>query len=34
MGDRLHDSAKGFGESIYDGMKHVGKTLKNFFTGD
>jgi hypothetical protein len=34
IGDRLHEGAKGFGEALYDGMKQVGRTIKNFFTGD
>ena len=31
--DRMHDSAKGFGESIWAGMKSVGRSLERFFTG-
>jgi hypothetical protein len=31
--DRMHDSAKGFGESIWAGMKTAGRSIKRFFTG-
>ena len=33
VADRMHDSAKGFGESIWAGMKSVGRMLDRFFTG-
>jgi hypothetical protein len=29
----MHDSAKGFGESIWDGMKSAGRAIERFFTG-
>jgi hypothetical protein len=29
----MHDSAKGFGESIWAGMKSVGRSVERFFTG-
>ena len=29
----MHDSAKGFGESNWDGMKSVGRSLERFLTG-
>jgi hypothetical protein len=32
-GDRLHDSAKGFGEALLNGAKSVGRSLERFFTG-
>ena len=31
--DKMHDSAKGFGESIWAGMKSAGRSIKRFFTG-
>ena len=31
VGDRLHDSAKGFGEAILDGIKYAGRKVINFF---
>jgi hypothetical protein len=31
--DKMHDSAKGFGESIWGGMKSAGRSIKRFFTG-
>jgi hypothetical protein len=31
--DKGHDSAKGFGESIWAGMKSAGRSIKRFFTG-
>jgi hypothetical protein len=34
VGDRLHDSAKGFGEAILGGIKYAGRTVIGFFTGD
>ena len=34
VGDRLHDSAKSFGQSLWDGMKYAGRTVVNFFTGE
>ena len=32
-GAKLEKSAQGFGESIWDGMKSVGRSLQRFFTG-
>ena len=32
-GEKLEKSAQGFGESIWDGMKSVGRSLQKFFTG-
>jgi hypothetical protein len=32
-GEKLEKSAQGFGESIWDGMKSVGRSLQRFFTG-
>jgi hypothetical protein len=32
-GDRLHDSAKAFGEALWDGMKSAGRARERFFTG-
>jgi hypothetical protein len=32
--DRMHDSAKGFGESLWAGMKSAGRSVKRFFTGN
>ena len=29
----MHDSAKGFGESLWDGMKSAGRSVERFFTG-
>jgi len=34
VGDELHDRAKGFGEALLDGVKFVGRTVANFFTGE
>jgi hypothetical protein len=34
VGDRLHDSAKGFGEALLDGIKYAGNKVINFFTDD
>jgi hypothetical protein len=34
IGDRLHDSAKGFGEAILDGIKYAGRTVIGFFNDD
>jgi hypothetical protein len=34
VGDRLHDSAKSFGEAILGGIKYAGRTVIGFFTGD
>jgi hypothetical protein len=34
VGDRLHDSAKGFGEAILDGIKYAGRMVIGFFGGD
>ena len=31
--DRMHDSAKEFGESLWAGMKSAGRSIKRFFTG-
>jgi len=31
--DRMHDSAKEFGESLWAGMKSAGRSVKRFFTG-
>ena len=31
--DRMHASAKGFGESLWDGMKSAGRSIRRFFTG-
>ena len=31
VGDRLHDSAKGFGEAILGGIKYAGRKVINFF---
>jgi hypothetical protein len=31
--DRMHDSAKGFGASLWDGMKSAGRSIQRFFTG-
>jgi len=33
VGKRLHDSAKGFGDALFDGAKFVGRTIVGFFTG-
>jgi hypothetical protein len=33
VGTRLHDDAKGFGESLLDGVKFVGRTVISPFTG-
>jgi hypothetical protein len=32
-GAKVEKSAQGFGESIWDGMKSVGRPLQRFFTG-
>ena len=32
-GDRLHDGAKGFGDSLLGGIKFVGRTIISPFTG-
>ena len=32
-GAKLEKNAQGFGESIWDGMKSVGRSLQKFFTG-
>jgi len=32
-GEKLEKSAQGFGESIWDGMKSVGRSLQEFITG-
>ncbi len=34
VGDRLHDSAKGFGEALLGGIKHAGRTVIDFFSDD
>ena len=34
VGDRLHDSAKGFGEALLDGIKYAGNKVVNFFSDD
>ena len=34
VGDRLHDSAKGFGEALLGGIKYAGRTVINFFNDD
>ena len=34
VGNRLHDSAKGFGEAILGGIKYAGRTVIGFFSGD
>jgi hypothetical protein len=34
VGDRLHDSAKGFGEALLDGIKYAGRKVIGFFSGD
>jgi hypothetical protein len=34
VGDRLHDSAKNFGEALLGGIKFAGRTVIGFFTGD
>ena len=31
--EKVGDSAKGFGHSIWEGMKSVGHSVKTFFTG-
>ena len=33
VGSRLHDGAKGFGESLLDSVKFVGRTVISPFTG-
>jgi hypothetical protein len=32
-GEKLEKDARGFGESIWDGMKSVGRSLQKLFTG-
>ena len=32
-GEKLRNNAQGFGESIWDGMKSVGRSLQKFFIG-
>jgi hypothetical protein len=34
VGDRLHDSAKNFGEALLGGIKHAGRTVIDFFSDD
>jgi hypothetical protein len=34
VGDRLHDSAKGFGEALLDSIKYAGNKVVNFFGDD
>jgi hypothetical protein len=34
VGDRLHDSAKNFGEALLGGIKYAGRTVINFFNDD
>ena len=34
VGDRLHDSAKGFGVAILDGIKYAGRKVIGFFNDD
>jgi hypothetical protein len=34
VGDRLHDSAKGFGEALLDGIKFAGRKVIGFFQDD
>jgi hypothetical protein len=34
VGDRLHDSAKSFGEALLGGIKYAGRTVINFFNDD
>ena len=34
VGDRLHDSAKNFGEALLGGIKYAGRTVINFFSDD
>jgi hypothetical protein len=34
VADRLHDSAKGFGEALLDGIKYAGSKVIDFFTDD
>ena len=34
VGNRLHDSAKGFGEALLGGIKYAGRTVINFFNDD
>lgn len=31
--DRMHDAAKEFGKSLWDGMKSAGRSIQHFFTG-
>ena len=32
-GEKLEDGARGFGESTWDGMKSVGRSLQKLLTG-
>ena len=32
--DKMHDSAKGFGEALLGGIKYAGRTVINFFSDD
>jgi hypothetical protein len=34
IGDRLHDSAKHFGEALLDGMKYAGRKVGDFFKSE
>ena len=34
VGDRIHDTARSFGEALLDGVKYVKHTVTGFFTGD
>jgi hypothetical protein len=34
VADRLHESAKGFGEALLDGIKYAGSKVIGFFTDD
>ena len=34
VGDRLHDSAKGFGEALLGGIKHAGRKVVDFFSDE
>ena len=34
VGDRLHDSAKNFGEALLGGIKYAGRTVIDFFNDD
>jgi hypothetical protein len=33
VGDRLHDSARAFGEALWGGVRYVGRTVYDFFAG-